>query len=90
MKTVLSVKDFSLLYHLVIDSITRMEYPTYYALFDLTEKEKIEKKKRKEENLKNDKYYQDLLRLREALGNLQVEVETPKVEIEQLKENADD
>lgn len=88
MKTVLSVKDFALLYELVLRDIHRAESFNRYG-WHLTDEEIKAKEQIHKEELKNNHHYQDLLRLREALGNLQVEVETPNIKIV-AKENADD
>ncbi len=88
MKTVLSVRDFAILYNLVNDKIIYMEsqaqwVPSY--LFDKkpTDVEKAPYIENNMEHLRQDPLYQDLLRIREKLGELNIEVETPSVEVEE-------
>lgn len=84
MKTVLSVRDFAILMNIANMYIDKLEYDTapYYG-YKLTEEER---KKRKDENmaeLQRNPLYQDLLRIRDKLGELNIEVETPSVEVEE-------
>ena len=77
---VLSVRDFSIIYNIVQGQIARMEEP----LLDFFKNEVInrdeEKRKRKEE-LSDNLYYQDLIRIRESIGNLNITIETPSIEV---------
>lgn len=68
-RTVLSVRDFVILYE--IASIKLMDIEADIHQLGLS----------KEESLTNH-YYQDLLRIRDKLGELNIEVETPIVEVE--------
>ncbi len=81
-KTVLSVRDFAILYNLIIEKIIRREWEAEnssrvykYDLVTIDEKKKIA-------ILEKDLCYQDLLRLRESFGKLNVEIETSRVEVE--------
>lgn len=83
-RTVLSVRDFAILYNMVNNKIMHMEsqaQTVYY--FEHDDSERVEKERaEKMERLRQDFYYQDLLRIREKLGELNIEVETPSVEVE--------
>lgn len=78
-KTVLSIRDFTILYSLASSEISRLEVAFYR--FGLDEAEYKKRKEEKKKELQNDRYYQDLLRLRDNLGELCVEIETPNVEV---------
>lgn len=87
MKTVLSVRDFAILYELAKNQKRGWErnanrYSNFFK--EETEKEvklKIaEQVKQMEESLE----YQDLKRIVEKLGTLNIEVETPDIEIEKI------
>lgn len=80
-KTVLSIRDFVILYNIVVGEIGRAENPRLSFHLDDNEREKEEQKYK--ERLSKDPYYQDLLRIREKLGELNIEIETPNVEIEE-------
>ena len=83
-RTVLSVRDFAILYNMVNNKIMHMEDQAqniYY--FERDDSERIEKERaEKMERLRQDHHYQDLLRIRDKLGELNIEVETPIVEVE--------
>lgn len=70
MKTVLSVRDFVILYELANRKLTDMESNIWQHGID-------------REEVKYNPYYQDLLRIRDKLGELNIEVETPSVEVEE-------
>lgn len=80
-KTVLSVRDFVILYNIVVGEIIRCEYPEIRYCLNDNEREKQEQEYK--ERLSKDPHYQDLLRIREKLGELNIEIETPNVEIEE-------
>lgn len=85
-RTVLSVRDFAILYHMANHEIIKMENQVQndwmWGRNNYTE-EQIEKEKAERmERLRQNIYYQDLLRIREKLGELNIEVETPSVEVE--------
>ena len=80
-KTVLSIRDFVILYNIVVGEIGRAENPRLSFCLDDNEREKEEQKYK--ERLFKDPYYQDLLRIREKLGELNIEIQTPNVEIEE-------
>lgn len=79
-KTVLSVRDFVILYNIVVGEISRYENPRLSFSLDANEREKEEQKYK--ERLSKNPNYLDLLRIREKLGELNIEIETPNVEIE--------
>ena len=90
-KIVLSVRDFAILYNLANMEITRAENATTPSRYwRLSEKEQKEKEEEAMKELKQNPMYQDLLRIRESLGNLNIEVETPIVEINALTEELQD
>lgn len=89
MKTTLSVKDFAKILHLVEARIERIKLDTQYAIA-----QRIAQEKNKhyvdlesvsydeiEEKISTNMEYQSLRHLCDALGELQVEVQTPDVEI---------
>ena len=81
-RTVLSVRDFAILMNIANMYISKLENDVYLS-YNLT---KEEVKKRKDEHmaeLQRDPLYQDLLRIRDKLGELNIEVETPSVEVEE-------
>lgn len=80
-KTVLSIRDFVILYNIVVGEIGRAENPRLSFRLDDNEREKEEQKYK--ERLSKEPYYKDLLRIREKLGELNIEIETPNVEIEE-------
>ena len=65
-RTVLSVRDFAILYEIASRRLEEIEKNILFMGMD------------REEANKNP-YYQDLLRIREKLGELNIEVETPSV-----------
>ena len=67
-RTVLSVRDFAILYDIANRKL--MDIESNICQLGLS----------KEEALTNP-YYQDLLRIRDKLGELNIEVETPSVEV---------
>jgi hypothetical protein len=83
MKTVLSVRDFAILMNIANMYIDKLEYDArrdYYA------RDEEGRKKRIDENmaeLQRNPLYQDLLRIRDKLGELNIEVETPIVEVKE-------
>ena len=83
MKTVLSVRDFAILMNIANMYISKLENDTMSFYYNLTDEER---QKRKDENmaeLQRNPLYQDLLRIRDKLGELNIEVETPIVEGEE-------
>lgn len=86
-RTVLSVRDFVILYNMANHTIQKMESQardiwSWGRNNEYTE-EDIEKERAKNmEHLRQNPEYQDLLRIREKLGELNIEVETPSVEVE--------
>ena len=69
-RTVLSVRDFAILYELASRTLADMESNISIMGID-------------REEVQHNPYYQDLLRIREKLGELNIEVETPIVEVEE-------
>ena len=68
--TVLSVRDFAILYEIASRKLAEME-------------EKIVILDMDREEANHNPYYQDLLRIRDKLGELNIEVETPSVKVEE-------
>lgn len=88
MKTVLSVRDFAILYNIVNYEVYKMESQAlrFYAwkyTDEPTEEMREKERANKMEYLYQNPKYQDLLRIREKLGDLNIEVETPSVEEEE-------
>lgn len=69
-RTVLSVRDFAILYEIVSRKLMDIESDIHKL--GVSKAEAI-----------TNPYYQDLLRIREKLGELNIEVETPSVEVEE-------
>ena len=87
-RTVLSVRDFAILYHIVNHEIIKMENQAqnvYNYMFpkNLTDVEKAIQVENNMKQLAENLHYQDLLRIREKLGELNIDVETPSVEVEE-------
>ena len=82
MKTVLSVRDFAILMNIANMYISKLENDVCLS-YKLTDKEVKKKKKEHMEELQHNPLYQDLLRIRDKLGELNIEVETPSVEVEE-------
>lgn len=87
MKQVLSVADFATILRMVDDRICEMEQrQKYYGLGD--EKERVKRQKELDKMRKarlETPYYKNLIHLKESLQNLNIEVETPKVEVSDVK-----
>ena len=82
-RTVLSVRDIAILYYLVSDNMTKIEHQAqFFSSWECADG-CIEGKEANIESLHNNLYYQDLLRIRNKLGELNIEVETPIVEVEE-------
>ena len=84
-KNVLSVRDFSILYSLIIREISNMETHSnrieYYRARNMSDEEIKEERQQRNQALKENAVYQDLLRIREKLGKLNIEIDTPIVEV---------
>ena len=87
MKTILSVRDFSILYNVASNEMFRLEQQAidrhYFNWEKRDKKQEQKEKKQRLEELHQSPYYQDLLRIRDKLGELHIEVETPNVEIKE-------
>lgn len=86
MKQVLSVADFAIILNLVNEEIYNLERKEELFIICGDNKERIEEEQKRidkmhEERL-NSPYYKSLVHLKHSLENLNVEVETPNVEIE--------
>lgn len=83
-RTVLSVRDFAILYNIVSNKIMQMESQAQTIYWsERNDSERIEKERAENmERLHQDPCYKDLLRIRDKLGELNIEVETPSVEVE--------
>lgn len=82
-KTTLSIRDFAILYGLVNHEIANRVNSGYYCRWDWPEEEKEHARKEHLDNLAQDSHYQNLLRIRDKLGELNIEIETPDVEIKE-------
>lgn len=72
-KTVLSVRDFAILYNVLQNEIRNIEHSIIFSTNDKTRKK-----------LQENSYYQDLLQIREKLGGLNIEKELPSVEVQNV------
>ena len=82
--TVLSVRDFAILYRIASEELDKVNRQTEeYVRHANNAEEKYQRHKEFEQWLKQDMHYQDLLRIREKLGELNIEIETPIVEVEE-------
>ena len=80
MKQVLSVADFAIILDLVNHRFYDMEYQATHGFHgDSIEDAETE---RRIKDLQSSPYYKSLKHLKESLENLNVEVETPEVKIE--------
>ena len=77
MKQVLSVADFGLILKLVNDEIKQTEERVAFTM-DIIPEEELE---RRLNRLKESPYYKSLIHLKESLENLNIEIETPNVEV---------
>lgn len=80
-RTVLSVRDFAILLRIAETHIEEMER-NVQCVYMFEPKDREQKIKENMKDLQSNPYYQDLLRIREKLGELNVEIETPSVEVE--------
>ena len=78
-KTVLSVRDFAILYNVIQSQIHTLESP---AIFFLDNEKRNKEEERLKKRLAKDTFYQDLLRIRDKLDNLTIEIKTPSVEVQ--------
>ena len=82
MKTVLSVRDFTILLRIAETHIEEMERNAQ-CVYMFAPEDREQKIKENMKDLQSNHFYQDLLRIREKLGELNVEIETPSVEVEE-------
>lgn len=84
MKTVLSVRDFAILMNIANMYIDKLESDARCNAY-IRRTDEETKQKQTEYNmaaLQQNPFYQDLLRIRDKLGELNIEVDTPSVEVE--------
>ena len=90
MKQVLSVADLATMLDLTNKAIERMKTDFMYVspetivngrIITLSAKKIKEEQDRLLEQMKENSYYQSLMRLKTALENLNIEIETPELEI---------
>ena len=84
MKTVLSVRDFAILLRIAEMHIEKMESnaKSVWMFHKMTPEDQQKEIDNNMEQLQSNPLYQDLLRIREKLGELNIEIETPSVEVE--------
>lgn len=83
-RTVLSVRDFAILMNIANMYIDKLENDARRnAYIRRTDEEKQKQADYNMAVLQQNQFYQDLLRIREKLGELNIEVETPSVEVEE-------
>ena len=76
-KQTFSVADFATILNLVNDAICERKH----VFTDRIESGNFYQLRLNEKDLNEDTFYQDLLHLKESLQNMNVEVETPDVEV---------
>lgn len=84
MNTRLTIKDFGIIYSLVVHRIGEVEVP-HFIFVDKTEKEMEKERQKHIENLKNNIYYQDLLKIRDNLESIEIIVKN-ELSIDLLEE----
>lgn len=84
MKQVLSIRDLAIIYNKFSDDVNAIERRQQTG-WDKDGKSKYETDKELEYRLEKDNYYQDAKRIKEALGTLNVEIDTPDLKIEEDK-----
>lgn len=83
MKTVLSVRDFAILMNLANMHIDKLEQNARRCFYNATVRERKKIIDEQMEELQHDTFYQDLVRIRDKFGELNIEIETPRVEVEE-------
>lgn len=85
--TVLSVRDFAILYNIVNNEVYEMERQAqnvwHWGRDDRTEEDMEKERLKNMERLRQRPDYQDLLRIRDKLGELNIEIETPSMEVKE-------
>lgn len=86
--TVLSVRDFAILYNMANNRVMEMEsqarrFYSWGYTDEPTEEIREKERAKKMEQLRQNPEYQDLLRIRDKLGELNIEIATPRVEVEE-------
>ena len=83
-RTVLSVRDFAILLRIAEMHIDNMEHNAkcVYMFNKMTPEDQQKEMDKNMKQLQSNPLYQDLLRIRAKLGELNIEVETPSVEVE--------
>lgn len=86
MKTILTVRDFAIIYNIVTNELEK-ESKKKPKTFSSAKNKLTEKQLRltSEKLLKENQYKEDLLRIKKQLGTLNIEVETPNIEIKEQK-----
>ena len=82
MKQILSVADFAIILELVQTKINSMEQPPMH-FYNMTREEREKMEKEHLEMVRENIYYKRLLHIMESLQNLNIEVETPDVEVKE-------
>lgn len=80
-KTVLSVRDFAILLDIANREISKLN--EIRLMYGETKQQREKRAEEQRKHLQENTYYQDLLRIREKLGELNIEIETPNVEIKE-------
>lgn len=81
-RTVLSVRDFAILMNLANMYIDKLENEARCCYHNVSRAKTLEIINEQMEELRQQTFYQDLLRIREKLGELNIEIETPRVEVD--------
>lgn len=90
MKQVLSVADLAIMYDIVKNEVARGE-EFINCVYDtsLTNKQRQKKQEERKLAMSSNARYNSMLRLKKALETLEIEIETPKLEIEGQKNETD-
>lgn len=83
MKHYLSVADFVVIFDLVDREIKKTAImPKFYGFYnEISQEELKNKEERWKQELKKNVYYQRLLKIREHLENLNIDIDVPEIKI---------
>jgi len=86
-KIIMSVRDFAILYNIIDYKIHILEDNAKISPINFITNASEEKMEEDLQKFKDtDLYYKDLIRIREKLGELNIEIETPELKVEKNQE----
>ena len=86
MKQVLSVADLAIMYDIVKSEVAKADdYINCIYEFHLSNKQRQKKQEERKLAMSSNARYNSMLRLKKALENLNVEIETPELKVEEDK-----